>query len=462
MRPDVSIALTGPAAELHAGIAELPIVSPHGHTDPSWFAGDAAFGDPAALLILPDHYLFRMLYSRGVDLAELGVGAAPGGYDPRETFRTLAEHWDAFLGTPSHLWMAHVLAQCFDVGERLTPSNAMAIYDTVDARLSEPDFRPRALLERFGIELLATTDGALDDLEPHRRFAAAGHPTKMIPTFRPDAMLDLARQGIRGDLDRLAAATDIDLVDYGAYLDALRARRRHFIAMGATATDHAVTALATEWLDRATCEALFTKARRGTLDAEEGRRMEAHLLVEMAQMSVEDELVMQIHAGARRSTNRALAERFGPDMGADIPQRTDWVGGLDALLDRVGTAPGLTIVAFTLDESAYARELAPMAGHWPALRLGPPWWFHDSLNGILRYFDRVVETAGYRNLAGFNDDTRAFLSIPARHDFWRRAVGLHLAAQMERGLVGRDDAERLARLLARDLAIETYRLGDGA
>ncbi|MCK0166779.1 glucuronate isomerase [Jannaschia sp. S6380] len=446
--------------DIYEPLANLPIVSPHGHTNPAWFARDAPFGDPASLLVTPDHYVFRMLYSRGVDLAELGIGGAP--FEPRRAFARLAEHWDAFLGTPSRSWMEHALRQCFNVDQPLTPATAMDIYDQIDARLKDPAFRPRALLDRFGIEILATTDGALDDLQHHREFASTGHATRLIPTFRPDAVLNPARPGFAEGIVRLGECVGQDITDYDAYMDALRERRRQFIEAGATATDHDVPVLATRWLSCADVTALFDDARRGTIDANGAARFYGHVLIEMAQMSLDDGLVMQIHAGSRRSTNHALRDRFGADMGADIPQRTDWVGGLDALLNRVGNDASLTIIAFTLDETAYARELAPMAGHWPALRLGPPWWFHDSLNGILRYFDQVVETAGYRNLAGFNDDTRAFLSIPARHDLWRRAVAIHLARQVGRGLFDRRDAARLGQLLARDLAVEAYRLGSRA
>ena len=456
-QPEVALALSGLAAELHASMAGLGIVSPHGHTDPAWFARDAAFANPAELLIQPDHYVFRMLYSRGVALEALGLGGAAA--DPRDVFRILAEHWHTFLGTPSHLWMADVLWRCFGIGERLRPENATEIYDRIAARIAEPDFRPRALLETFGIEVLATTDGALDDLAHHAAFAALGHGTRLIPTFRPDTVLNPAVPDFAANIDALGAATDCDTGSYAGYLDALRQRRGHFAAHGATATDHDVPHLATEWLGQAGAEELFGRALKGGLSADEATRLYGHLLIEMAQMSLDDGLVMQIHAGSRRGTNRAVEAQFGPNMGADIPHRTDWVGGLDGLLNRVGNRADLTLIAFTLDESAYARELAPMAGHWPALRLGPPWWFHDSVNGILRYFDQVVETAGYENLAGFNDDTRAFLSIPARHDLWRRAVALHLAAQVGRGVMGREDARYLGVRLARGLAIDAYRLG---
>ncbi len=443
---------------LYDAIRDLPLISPHGHTLPEWFSEDRAFADPAELLIVPDHYVFRMLYSKGVPLEDLGIGVRIEDRDPRAIFRRLAENWHLFLGTPSRGWLTHTLRDVFGIDETLGPDNADAIYDRIDAALATPEFRPRALLSRFGLEVLATTDAALDDLAPHAAFAATGHATRLLPTFRPDAVLDPLVPDWAANMARLGDATGEDTATLSGYRAALRARRQHFIDHGATATDHAIDHLATEWLDDGTAGTALDACLSGKADTRTRRRFHNHMLIEMAQMSADDGLTMQIHAGSRRGTNRALAERFGPDKGADIPLPQDWVRGADGLLNRVGTEPNLTIIAFTLDESVYARELAPMAGHWPALRLGPPWWFHDSPNGIRRYLDRVVETAGYYNLAGFNDDTRALMSIPARHDMWRRAVAAHLDAQVEAGRFGMADAERLSLWLATDAAKEAYNL----
>lgn len=449
--------LDGAADALYQGIRDLPIVSPHGHCDPGWFAGNAAFANPAELLVIPDHYVFRMLYSQGVDLADLGVGPAGAQADPRAVFRLFAAHWHLFLGTPSRIWIEHVLTRTLGIDTPLSAQTADAVYDQIAERLQRDDHRPRALFDRFGIEVLATTDSALDDLAAHATIRESGWAGRVVPTFRPDGVLDPADPAFTANLDALAALTGRDLDSYGGYLDALRQRRADFAAQGATATDHAIEVIATEWLGDP--EALYSRVRAGAATLADAQRFHGHMLIEMAQMSVEDGLVMQIHAGSRRNTNADVRLRFGKDMGADMPIAVDWVRGLEALLNRVGNIPDLRIILFTLDETTYARELAPMAGHWPCLRIGPPWWFHDSPAGIARYFDQVVETAGYRNLAGFNDDTRAFLSIPARHDLWRRGVGLHLGRQMERGHFGRADAEALARLLATDLARDTYRLG---
>ncbi len=446
------------AAALHAQVRDLPIVSPHGHCDPAWWAGDTAFPDPAALLVTPDHYLFRMLHSQGVPLGDLGIGQPEGARDSRAIFRILAQHWDAFLGTPTRMWLEHTLHEVMGLELALAPDTADAVHDSIATWLSDTGNRPRALFDRFGIEFLATTDPATSHLARHDAIADSGWRGRIVPTFRPDDLIDPARPGHRAAVDALGEMTGADLGTFAGYVDAIRERRAAFRQRGATATDHDVPRLMTHLLPRPDAEALYARARRGTLAPAQAAAFHGHMLTEMAQMSAEDGMVMQIHAGSTRNTNRALLERFGPDMGADIPRAMNWVDGLDALLNRVGNHPRFRLIVFTLDESAYARELAPMAGHWPCLRLGPPWWFHDSLNGIRRYFDRVVETAGYMNLAGFNDDTRAFLSIPARHDLWRRGVALHLSDQVERGVLRMADAERLAPWLARDLARAAYRL----
>lgn len=445
--------------ELYQRVSGLPIVSPHGHSLPAWFDQNRPFCDPAELLIIPDHYIFRMLYSQGIGLDALGVGSSPQTRDPRAIFRRFAEQWHVFLGTPSRLWLERTFVHVFAVTQALSADTADAIYDQIDAALKTPAFLPCALLERFNLELLATTDTALDDLAEHNRFAATDHATRLIPTFRPDAVIEPLSRDFADNLDRLAALTGEDAARYPGYLKALATRRAAFKAAGATATDHGVTELQTEWLDATHMQELLDKARAGTISGDEAHRFSNHMLIEMARMSVDDGLVMQIHAGSMRSTNAEIADRFGADMGADIPMQISWVKGLTPLLNQVGNSPEMGLIAFTLDESTYARELAPMAGHWPAMKLGPPWWFHDSPEGIARYFDRVVETAGYFNLAGFNDDTRALLSIPARHDMWRRAVARHLAAQVAKGRFGLTDAHDLAHWLSYDAAKSAYRLG---
>jgi glucuronate isomerase len=449
--------LTGTGEQLYCKIKDLPIVSPHGHCDPVWFAANEAFADPATLLVMPDHYVFRMLYSQGVPLEKLGIGAHGKAADPRDVFRLFAQHWHLFLGTPSRIWIEHVLHETMGIETVLSVDTADAVYDQIAERLTREEYRPRALFDRFGIEVLATTDAALDPLEDHGAIAASGWTGRVIPTFRPDGVLDGADPAFVANLAVLETQTACDLDTYAGYLAALRQRRSYFIERGATATDHGIEVVMTEWLSDP--NALYQRLKSGNGTAQDAQRFYGHMLIEMAQMSVEDGLTMQIHAGARRGTNKALLKDFGRDMGADIPIAVDWVRGMDALLNRVGNNADFRVLLFTLDETTYARELAPMAGHWPCLRIGPPWWFHDSPAGIARYFDQVIETAGYHNLAGFNDDTRAFMSIPARHDLWRRGVAVHLAGQIDKGYFGIRDAERLAQLLAVDLARDAYGLG---
>ncbi|WP_299770971.1 glucuronate isomerase [uncultured Tateyamaria sp.] len=450
----MALKLTGKAVEIYDGIRHAPIVSPHGHCDPAWFAENQPFADPAELLVIPDHYVFRMLYSQGVPLEQLGVGVPVEDRNPREIFRLFAKHWYLFLGTPSQLWIEYVIRETLGCDLSLSADTADAVYDHIDAWLADPANRPRTLFDRFGIEVLATTDAALDPLTHHQTIKDSDWGGRVVPTFRPDALLNPRAPGWASDLTSLGAMTKQDTSSYHGFLAALRERRAAFKARGATVTDHAIEVPQTIWLDNpADTYAALVSGDMSQADAFHG-----HMLIEMAQMSLDDGLVMQLHAGSRRNTNHALFEQFGPDKGADIPIAVDWVRGLEPLLNRVGNDPRLTLILFTLDETTYARELAPMAGHWPCLRIGPPWWFHDSAAGIARYLDQVVETAGYYNLAGFNDDTRAFLSIPARHDLWRRAISLHLAAQIERGYFDANTAADLARLLATDLARSTYRL----
>ena len=455
--PKVTSNFNASTEALYQAIKGLPIVSPHGHCDPQWFAQNKAFENPAELLVVPDHYVFRMLYSQGILLSDLGVGSQGKDANPREIFRTFAAHWHLFLGTPSRTWINYVLRETLQITLEPSALTADPIYDQITEKLAQDDYLPRALFERFNIETLATTDSALDELNHHAAIKSSGWPGRIIPTFRPDGVLDPLSPEFVQNLQELEKLTGYDLDNYSGYLDAIRSRRSYFIQMGATATDHAIEVIHTEWLEHPDILYQIIKLGDGTL--EDARRFYGHMLIEMAQMSVDDGLTMQIHGGSRRNTNTKIQLEFGRDMGADIPISVDWVHGLQALLDRVGHIAGLTIVLFTLDESTYTRELAPMAGHWPCLRIGPPWWFHDSANGIARYLDQVVETAGYYNLAGFNDDTRAFMSIPARHDLWRRGVALHLADQVEKGLFGREHAENLALLLATDLARNVYGLG---
>jgi glucuronate isomerase len=450
------------ARALFAEVADLPLVCPHGHVPPSLIADDGPLGDPASTLVVPDHYVVRMLYSQGVPMEDLGRDRRDGGpteSDPRAIWRRFCAHFHLFAGTPTGLWLKHELIELFGVEERPSAANADALYDHLSARLADPAYRPRALFGRLGIEVLCTTDAATDDLDTHHRLQAEGVPVR--PTFRPDAAIDPARDDWTASLGLLAERSGVSTDDYAGFLRALQARRDAFRAAGATATDHAALTAEVEAMDDGAAAASFARLRRGDGDAAERRRFASHMLAEMARMSADDGLVMQLHVGSLRNHHTRVYERFGLDAGADIPVQSEFTRALRPLLNRFGAHPSFRLVLFTLDESAYSRELAPMAGHYPALRLGAPWWFFDSVLGMERYLDAVVETAGVYNLAGFNDDTRAYPSIRARHDVWRRVACNWLAGRVARGLVDTDVAPTLARALAYDQARTTYRLDGG-
>jgi glucuronate isomerase len=449
------------ARELFGEVARLPIVSPHGHCDPAWFAIDAPFADPSALLITPDHYVFRMVHSAGTPLASLGVRRLDDGWferDPRRIWRRFAESYHLFQATPSRLWLDFVFSEVFGLRERLGPATADLYYETIDAALKTPALRPRALFERFGIEVLATTEGALDTLDDHRTIRASGWGGRVIPTFRPDRALDPEHPEFRRELEALGELTSEDTLSYRGYIDALEQRRDAFKQMGATATDHGHPTAATAELSGARAEALFHSVVHGAFTPAEAERFRAHMLMEMARMSADDGLVMQLHPGVSRNHDRATFDRFGPDKGADIPVATEFVAALRPLLGRFGAHANFTLVVFTVDETAYSRELAPLAGYYPAMKLGAPWWFHDSPEGMRRFRAEAMETAGFHNTVGFTDDTRAFLSIPARHDLARRMDCAILAERVADHRLEMDEAAALARDLAYGLAKRAYRL----
>ncbi len=450
------------ARELYDAIAGLPIVCPHGHVDPRLLADEnATFGTPADLFIIPDHYVFRMLYSQGVSLEALGIPRQDGGAvetDHRKIWQTFADHFYLFRGTPSGVWLAHELYQVFGIKQKLNGATAQAIYDKLAEKLARPKYRPRALFERFKIEVLCTTDGASDSLAYHKAIKESGWKGVVRPTFRPDAVVNLLTVGWRSQLDALSAAVGREITTVKALITSLEERRAYFKRMGAAATDSGVETPYSEALSSAEAEAIFARALAGKATAEDARRFTGYMMIEMARMSAEDGLVMQLHAGCYRNHNPSVFDKFGADKGADIPVATEFTYNLKPLLDRFGNDPRLTLILFTLDETNYTRELATLAGHYPAVKLGPPWWFHDSLNGIARYFDQVMETSGLYNTAGFNDDTRAFVSIPARHDVWRRASANWLAGLVVHGLIDRAEATEMASDMANGLARRAYKL----
>jgi glucuronate isomerase len=449
------------ARRLYDGVKALPIVSPHGHTDPAWFAANEPFPDPAQLLIVPDHYVFRMLHSQGVTLESLGiptVDSSPTEQDGRTIWRIFAAHYHLFRGTPSRMWLDWVFAEVFGLTVRLEPATADLYYDTIDAALKTDAFRPRALYERFGIELIATTESPLDPLDHHKAIRESGWKGRVVTAYRPDPVMDPEAAGFADNLRRFGEMAGQDVSTFDGYLAAHRNRRAHFRAAGATSTDHGHPSAFTADLPRAEIEALYAKVLAGPVTAAEAELFRGHMLTEMARMSIEDGMVMQLHPGVYRSHNPSVLARFGKDKGADIPLAGEFVRGLKPLLDAHGNDPRLTLILFTLDEDVYSRELAPLAGHYPSLRLGPPWWFHDSPEGMRRFRERVTETGGFYNTVGFNDDTRAFLSIPARHDVARRMDCAFLARLVAEHRLEEDEAHEVARALSYDLVKKAYKL----
>jgi glucuronate isomerase len=443
------------ARDLFAPVEGMPIVSPHGHTDPRWWGENPAFADPAALFVIPDHYVVRMLVSQGIPFAALGIG--PGAEtDPRAIWRRFAAQYHLFRGTPSRLWLDHAFATVFGIDERLGVDNADRIYDAIAEQLAGPACRPRALYDRFGMSVIATTDSALDDLQWHRVARESGWTGRVVPTYRPDAVTDPDASGFGASLDRLGAITGYDTGTWEGYLAAHRARRAYFIAHGATATDHGHPSARTA--DLADPAALFDRVRSGRMQGGDAELFRAQMLTEFARMSLEDGLVMQLHPGSWRNHSDAVLAAQGRDRGFDIPVPLSFTEALKPLLDAVGLDPRLTLILFTLDETTYARELAPLAGAYPSLRLGPPWWFHDSVEGMRRFREMATETAGFLNTVGFNDDTRALCSIPARHDIARRVDCAFLAGLVTSHRLDEDEAHALAPLLAGGLARTAYKL----
>ncbi len=450
------------AQDLYETVADLPLICPHGHVDPRLFADpEYTFGSPTELLLIPDHYIFRMLYSQGIPLEDLGIPRADGGeteQDQRKIWQTFADHIHLFWGTPTGVWLQDELRNVFDVQEKLTGDNAQSVYDQIDEKLRSPQFNPRRMYEQFNIEVLCTTDAATDTLKHHKAIQASDWQGTIRPTFRPDTVVNVDMAGWVQAIEQLGAVSGVDVRDYRSYIRALEERRLFFREMGATATDHAALTAYTEILSPAEADSIFQRALKGEATGEDARRFTGHMLTEMARMSCDDGLVMQMHVGSFRNHNPDIFARFGRDMGADIPIRSEFTRNLKPLLDRYGTQRDLTLVLFNLDETTYGRELAPLAGVYPSLVLGPPWWFFDSLNGIRRFFDLVMETTGIYNTAGFNDDTRAYPSIPARHDLWRRAACDWVADLVVRAIVDEEDARRMVHALSYDLAKRTYKL----
>jgi len=453
----------GIAAELFAGIEKLPIISPHGHTDPAWFAYDQPFEDAVSLLLWPDHYLLRLLYSQGMRLEMIGIAPLDGDKtgvetDRRKIWRLLAEKYYIFRGTPCRAWLDHTFLEVFGLDRPFGPATADYYYDAINEKLQQPAFRPRALFARFNIEAIATTEHSLDPLKDHAAILASGWEGRVVTTFRPDEVTDPDHELFAPSLVRLGEITGEDTASWKGYLKAIENRRAFFRAHGATATDHGHATAQTANLPAADAEALFNAVRSGKSDAAQRETFRGQMLTEMARMSVEDGMVMQIHPGCWRNHNAQLYRRHGRNVGGDMPAVGGFMGQMKPLLDRFGNRSDFTLLLFTLDETTYSRELAPLAGHYPCLKLGPAWWFHDSPEGMMRYRRQTTESAGFYNTAGFNDDTRAFFSIPARHDLARRIDCAYLAELVAQGRLPMEEAAEVARDLTYSLPKQVYKL----
>ncbi|WP_211254722.1 glucuronate isomerase [Knoellia aerolata] len=448
------------ARRLHAATAGLPIISPHGHVPPQWLAEDTAFRDPTSLLISPDHYVFRLLHAQGVPLADLGVGGVPlDEQGARRAWRLFCENWSAFRGTSSRFWLESVLSDVFGLSQRPSAESADALYDAISAALATPEFRPRALAERFGISVLATTDDPTDSLEHHRALAEdPGFATRVAPTFRPDRYLEPARADFAELVAALGRAADVDTSTYAGYLAALEDRRRFFKAHGGVSTDHSHVDVVTLTLDPAEAQRIYAKALTGKASATEATAFRRHMLMEMARMATEDGLVMTLHPGVHRDHHTPTADRFGPDTGHDIPVAVEFTRALQPLLERYGTAEGFQLILFTLDESVFSREIAPLAGFYPSVYAGAPWWFLDAPEAVRRYRGAVTETAGFHRTSGFIDDTRAFLSIPARHDMSRRLDAAYLAQLVAEHRLDEDEALETAVELVTTIPSRAFKL----
>ena len=452
------------AVKLYETIKDAPIISPHGHTDPSWFAENKPFPNPTALFLQPDHYIFRMLYSQGISLESLGIpqqgatGDPTATVDPRAAWRIFAQNYFLFRGTPTRMWIDYAFQTLFGFKERLSSDNADEYYDIIDKALQTPEFLPRALFERFRIEVLATTDAAVDTLSWHRQIRESGWKGRVVPTFRPDAVVDAEYLGFRENLQQLGEVSGQDVSSWKGYLNALRSRRAFFKSMGATATDHGHLTALTADLSETDASNLYARVFSGNTNPGDVELFQAQMLTEMAGMSVEDGLTMQLHPGSVRNHNLHVYEKFGRDKGADIPSPTEYVRALRPLLSKYGNEPNFTFIVFTLDESTFSRELAPLAGHYPCMKLGPPWWFHDSPEGMMRFRETATETAGFYNTVGFNDDTRALLSIPARHDVARRIDCAFLGRLVAEHRLDEAEAFEVIQDLTVNLVRKAYRL----
>ncbi len=449
------------ARELYESVKDFPIISPHGHVDPNIFVDNKPFPNPTELFLAPDHYIYRMLYSQGISLESLDIPQREGkrlGHDSKKVWKIFAENYYLFAGTPSGVWLDYEFAKVFGIKEKLNGVNAGRIFDEINEKLNTDEYLPRALYDRFKIEVLSTTDAATDSLNEHKDIRESGWKSRIIPCFRPDAVTNISDPNWKNNINLLGELVGDEITSYKKYIEAIKKRREYFMANGATSTDHGVLTPYTHKLSDKEAEKYFNNAMNGNVNESDADVFTANMLMEMAAMSCDDGLTMQIHPGSHRNHNSVIYDKYGLDKGCDIPQSTEYTNNLKELLNAYGNNSNLTVILFTLDETNYTRELAPLAGHYPALKLGPAWWFHDSIEGMTRYRHSITETAGFYNTVGFNDDTRAFVSIPARHDVARRIDSNYLAGQVARHIISIDDAGTIIKDLTYNLVKKAYKL----
>ena len=449
------------AREIYNSVKDLPIISPHGHVDAAIFSDNKPFPNPTQLFLIPDHYLYRMLYSQGIPMEALGIPTLDGSMvekDPRKIWQIFADNYYLFSGTPSGAWLSYEFGVVFGVKEKLNGSNAQKFYDRLQEKINSPEFLPRTLFEKFNIEVLSTTDAVSDDLSHHKKIKKSGWKGRVIPCFRPDAVIDLSNKNWKENVKLLEKSVKYEITSYKLFIKALEERREYFRSTGATSTDHGVFSPFTHELSKKEIKEIFARALKGKATQKDAKLFTAHMLIEMARMSTDDGLVMQLHPGAYRNHNPFIFKKYGLDKGCDIPMQTEYTFNLKELLNKFGNNPKFTLIVFTLDETSYSRELAPLAGHYPSMKLGPAWWFHDSIEGMTRYRKMVTETAGFYNTVGFNDDTRAFVSIPARHDLARRVDSNYLAELVAKYIISFTEALEIAKDLTYNLVKKTYKL----
>ncbi|HEY6437681.1 MAG TPA: glucuronate isomerase [Ignavibacteriaceae bacterium] len=449
------------AREIYNSVKDLPIISPHGHVDPAIFSENKPFPNPTQLFLIPDHYLYRMLYSQGISMESLGVPTLDGSEvekDPRKIWQIFADNYYLFNATPSGAWLSYEFAIVFGIKEELNGSNAQKFYDKLQEKINSPEFLPRTLFEKFNIEVLSTTDAASDDLSNHKKIKKSNWKGRIIPCFRPDGVTDLSNKNWKVNLKFLGNSVGYEITSFKSFIKALEERRKYFKSNGATSTDHGVFSPYTHELSKKEVKEIFSRALKNKSTEKDAKLFTAHMLMEMARLSSEDGLVMQLHPGSYRNHNPVIFEKYGLDKGCDIPMQTEYTFNLKELLNKFGNNPNFTMIVFTLDETSYSRELAPLAGHYPSMKLGPAWWFHDSIEGMTRYRRMVTETAGFYNTVGFNDDTRAFVSIPARHNLARRIDSNYLGELVAKHILTLNEAIQIGKDLTYNLAKKAYKL----